>query len=76
MRAVMPSRIARARAHASPSALSSKATSFFESPIRFAEAPRGRDVTSFAPAAETVARTLVTMSGPRRGPIPFSSMPT
>jgi hypothetical protein len=44
--------------------------------MRFADEPRGRDVTSFAPAAETVARTLVTMRGPSRGPIPFSSMPT
>ena len=35
-----------ARANASPRALSSKATSFFDSPIRFASAPRGFDVAS------------------------------
>ena len=71
-----PERSTMARAHASPSALSSKVTSFFESPMRFATEPRGREVTTLAPAWSTVARTPVTMSGPRRGPMPFSSMPT
>ncbi len=73
---VDPARSAIARAQASPSALSSKSTSFFESPMRFAMAPRGLEATIFAPASSTSARMLVTIIGPRRGPMPFSSMPT
>jgi hypothetical protein len=65
-----------ARAQASPSALSANARSFFESPIRFLMAPFGRVVASFLPSASTRTRSEVTTSGPRRGPMPFSSIAT
>jgi hypothetical protein len=65
-----------ARAQASPSATSPKETSALESPSRFARSPRGRLSTKRCPGPSVRARTAVTMSGPRRDPSPFSSIPT
>ena len=69
-------RSAMARAHASPRLQSLKEISSLLSPRRSLNSPFAAFRRRASAVGVVFATTLVTMRGPRRGPKPFSSIPT